>query len=229
MSMQKRMLTRGFLLLAPFFAVLVLIFTPVFPGKMNGLDYMDNLFNMISKGSSYFIPQMKEDIAQLSETGFEAKVAVENDQDRQQMLAMLEKSGIGATAQDKTIVMQGNLHQLLAGSLEDADHLFANDSASVQEKYGFAGQQALFHWWTMSKGIVKDLKVQGKFKEVKMLEGIAKKAYEPAYNYYGVEPKKWQENVLLIVMALGFYVLYTLWYGFGIMYLFEGLGLRVGH
>jgi hypothetical protein len=48
--------TRGILLLVSFFVVLVMIFMPIFPGKVNGLDYMDNLFNMISKGSSYFIP-----------------------------------------------------------------------------------------------------------------------------------------------------------------------------
>ena len=229
MSMKKRMLTRGIILLGSFFLVLILIFMPLFPGKMNGLDYMDNLFNMISKGSSYFIPQVKADIASLSETVFEAKIMVENDQDRQQMLLMLEKSGIQAATQDKDIVMQGNLHQLMAGSLDDADHLFANDGAPIQEKYGFSGQQALFHWWTLSKDIGKDLKKQEKFVEAKALEGIAKKVYEPAYNYFGVEPKKWQDNVLLIAVALGFYVLYTLWYGFGIMYLFEGLGLRVGH
>jgi hypothetical protein len=33
----------------------------------------------------------------------------------------------------------------------------------------------------------------------------------------------------MILVALGFYVVYTLWYGFGIMYVFEGLGLKIGH
>jgi hypothetical protein len=33
----------------------------------------------------------------------------------------------------------------------------------------------------------------------------------------------------LIIFALAFYVVYTLWYGFGLMWLFEGLGLKIGH
>ena len=34
---------------------------------------------------------------------------------------------------------------------------------------------------------------------------------------------------LVVIFALAFYVAYTLWYGFGLMWLFEGMGLKIGH
>ena len=51
MSMQSKLKTRGIVMLIIFIALLGVIFSPVFPGtgkKVNGLDYMDNLFNIIS-------------------------------------------------------------------------------------------------------------------------------------------------------------------------------------
>ena len=39
--------------------VLIIMFLPVFDGK-NGLDYLDDLYNSISKGSAYYIPKVKE-------------------------------------------------------------------------------------------------------------------------------------------------------------------------
>ena len=50
------------------------------------------------------------------------------------------------------------------------------------------------------------------------------KAIEPAYNYYGVQAKPVKEEIFLLIAALAFYVIYTMWYGFGLLYLFEGCG-----
>jgi hypothetical protein len=53
MASSAQLKTQGLLLLASFFAVLVAIFMPLFPGsvgqKVNGLDYLDNFFNQLSK------------------------------------------------------------------------------------------------------------------------------------------------------------------------------------
>ena len=58
MASTTQLKTQGFLLLASFFAVLIAIFMPLFPGtiegsKVTGLDYLDNFFNQLSKGSAY--------------------------------------------------------------------------------------------------------------------------------------------------------------------------------
>jgi hypothetical protein len=61
MASSAQLKTQGYLLLASFFAVLVAIFMPLFPGaqgqKVNGLDYLDNFFNQLSKSSAYYIPE----------------------------------------------------------------------------------------------------------------------------------------------------------------------------
>jgi len=40
-----------------FAGVLALIFSPIFGDGRNGLVYADDMFNKLSKGSSYFIPR----------------------------------------------------------------------------------------------------------------------------------------------------------------------------
>jgi len=53
----KKMFSIGVVFAISFFTVLALIFSPVFDGK-NGLVFSDDMFNKLSKGSSYFIPKV---------------------------------------------------------------------------------------------------------------------------------------------------------------------------
>ena len=75
----------------------------------------------------------------------------------------------------------------------------------------------------------KALKKQKKFPEAEIVALLSQKAVEPAYNYYLVEPQRITDKFGIVVFSLAFYVVYTLWYGFAIMYLFEGWGLRLAH
>ena len=52
---------------------------------------------------------------------------------------------------------------------------------------------------------------------------------ETAYNYYGIVAKTVKESMGALIFSLVFYVFYTLWYGFGLMYIFEGVGLKFDH
>ena len=51
----------GLILMALFAAVFISIFMPLFGGK-NGLEYLDNLYNSISKGSAYYIDAVRKDV-----------------------------------------------------------------------------------------------------------------------------------------------------------------------
>ena len=229
MSMRKRLMTRGLVLLGSFFVVLVLIFTPIFPGKVNGLDYMDNLFNMISKGSSNFIAKVGEESKSLNGKSFEVSIKSGSESQLNQIAAQLTKNGIDFVKRDGAMLIKGDLGRLAAAALEDAKVLFANDGSQLQQKYGVDPRLVVHSWWNTLRNVSSGLKEQDNFGDAKLLDVIGKKALEPAYNYYGVEARNWQDNVGLILASLAFYVMYTLWYGFGIMYLFEGLGLRIGH
>ena len=235
MSMQKKLKVRGILMLVSFFVVLGVIFSPVFPGKwdnpnkVNGLDFMDNLFNRISKGSSYFIPKSIKDSAKFAGKTIDVKIKTENEQVAAQTAKLFEAAGAQVTVSGKTLAIKGDMGMILKNSLVDADYMFKNEGKPVAEKYGYSEQQVIYNWWMAFKAISTDLTTQKKFEDAKPFASVQKKAFEPAYNYYGILAKNWQENIALILASLGFYVLYTLWYGFGLMFLFEGLGLKIGH
>jgi hypothetical protein len=217
-----------------FFVLLAVIFSPVFPGKTkshkdNGLNYIDNLFNTISKGSSYFIPDSLEAGEKYIGKAVSVKIKADNEKQAMEFKNLLEGSGAQVVVTGKELAIKGDIGLILKGSLADADLVYNNNGKAVADKYGLSEKQVLYDWWMAFKAIGADLTKQKEFKNAKVLANAQKKALEPAYNYYGVEMMKWQENIALILLALGFYVVYTLWYGFGIMYLFEGLGLKIGH
>jgi hypothetical protein len=58
---------------------------------------------------------------------------------------------------------------------------------------------------------------------------VKKKGVECAYNYYGIEPMKVSNHLGVVIVSLVFYVLYTVWYGFAIILVFEGCGLKLSH
>lgn len=229
MSMQQKLRTRGIVMLVGFFILLAVIFSPVFPGKMNGLDYMDNIFNMISKGSSYFIPKEIKASEKYLGKVFEATVSLKDQAAVQQVVAMVNKDGVTATPEGDKVSIKGDMGVLMQRALVDADMMFNNNGQSIADKYGFSEREALNQWWQMFGTVSKELTKQENFAAAKAFTNIQKKALEPAYNYYGVAIEKWQDNIWLVLASLAFYVVYTLWYGFGLMYLFEGAGLRIGH
>ena len=77
--------------------------------------------------------------------------------------------------------------------------------------------------------MTKDLNKQEKFKEAKSSRDVQTKVVEPAYNYYGVKAIPMSSMVWVSLAALVGYVLYTIWYGFAILFLFEGWGLKLSH
>jgi hypothetical protein len=74
-----------------------------------------------------------------------------------------------------------------------------------------------------------ELSKQKLFEEAKLVSVVQNKAIETAYNYYGIEAQSIRDKYGIVIISLLFYVVYTLWYGFGVLYLFEGLGLKLGH
>lgn len=229
MSMQQKLKTRGIVMLVGFFALLAVIFSPVFPGKVNGLDYMDNLFNMISKGSSYFIPKAIESSEKFKGQQVEMNIKLKDEAAARQAAKLLAADNLTASAEGEKLTLAGDMGLIMDQALTDADLMFNNNGAPIKEKYGMSEKEVVNQWWEMFGAISKELTKQEKFEAAKAFTNIQKKALEPAYNYYGVEIKKWQENIALVLASLAFYVVYTLWYGFGLMFLFEGIGLRIGH
>jgi hypothetical protein len=228
MIANKKKFTLGLTMLIAFFAVLALFFTPIF-GGLNGLDYLDGLYNSISKGSAYYIPKLKDEAKTFDGNPVELSLAMANPAQAQQTSQLLMKAGATASVTDATLKVSGDLGKILGGVLADADAMYKNDGKAVADKYGFGERQALYTWWQAFKAIEKDLNHQKKFKEAKAVANIGKKGIEASYNFYRVEPQSIMDRLGVVVFSLVFYVIYTLWYGFGIMFLFEGWGMQLEH
>jgi len=215
-------------MLLAFIAVLIIIFSPVFKGQ-NGLEYLDALYNSISKGSAYYIPKVKEEAGKFVGRSIEVTLSMADEKQAKQTALLFEKGGASTTVAGASLRITGDLGKILENSLADADKMYVNEGKEVSEKYGYNERQILFNWWKAFKSMDNDLKKQKKFKEAKVVTLVIKKAIEPSYNYYKIVPQKISDRFGIVIFSLVFYVIYTLWYGFAIMYMFEGWGLKLEH
>ncbi|MDR0477644.1 MAG: hypothetical protein LBH14_06890 [Desulfobulbaceae bacterium] len=235
---------RAFLLLIPFFIVLVALFMPWYPGskggKINGLDYFDNFFNEVSKGSSFSEEaqaKLMKTAEGLSDPAFKSAIKMKGDkkakyspEDAAQTAAkLLTVAGLQATAEGDKVTMAGDLGVLAKTVIQDSVAMYNNKGDVLQGKYGLEPKQALYTWHQVMDGLGKSLTKAEKFEAAKTLQNFMTKAIEPAYNYYGVKVTPVKEEMIFLAFALIFYVVYTMWYGFGILYLFEGFGVVIGH
>ena len=125
------------------------------------------------------------------------------------------------------IKVSGDLGAILRQSLEVADSMYHNNGNAVSQKFGYHERQVLYNWWSALKGMDKELSNQELFDEAKVVAMVQQKAVECAYNYYGIAPESISNKMWIVLFSLVFYVVYTLWYGFAIMYMFEGWGLEL--
>ena len=71
-------LVSGIVLMASCIVVLVAIFMPLFDGQ-NTLDYLDNLYNSISKASAYYVPKLQHAVEEHAGKRVELRLAFDDD------------------------------------------------------------------------------------------------------------------------------------------------------
>lgn len=218
----------GLALLAGFFVALYAIFSPLIEGR-NALDYLDGVFNSISKDSAYYIPAVAEKAKQHDGSAVALAVKAADPAQAARMAKLFTAAGASVTADGAELGVSGDLGKLLAAVLADADRMFKNDGAAMSAKYGEEGKRILHDWHQALTAMTKDLNKQEKFAEAKTLRDVQTKAVEPAYNYFGVQAVPMSSMIWIALAALVGYVLYTIWYGFAILFLFEGWGLKLEH
>jgi len=226
MIADKKTFWLGFILILLFFSVLAVIFSPIFKGQ-NGLEYLDDLYNSISKGSAYYIPKVMEETDKLQGNKVTMSINMGDPGRAEKASLLLKAGGSRVEINENMLKVSGDLGQLLNNCLDDADSMYNNNGDSINEKYGYNERQVLYNWWIACGEMDKDLKRQKKFKEAKTVDLLKKKAVETSYNYYKIHPQKISDRLWIVIFSLVFYVIYTLWYGFAIMYMFEGLGFEL--
>lgn len=217
----------GAMLAITFAGVFLLILSPIFGDGMNGLQFSDNMFNKLSKGSSHFIPRIAEQARRFEGETLSLTIKMDNPEHLQKAPPMLMAAGLLVGVEGSELSLSGDLGRMLSRVLQDSDEMFHNQSAKVRERYGFDAMEAMALWWNVLNKIDKELKKQKKVDQSNMVSTVIKKGIEPAYNFYGIEAQRVADKAVIMTALLIFYVIYTMWWGYAIFYLFEGMGLSM--
>lgn len=228
----KKSFTRGLLLLISFIALFVVILMPIFKlesGKsVTGLDYADDLFNRLSKGSSYFIPAVEERVKPLAGAEVSYTVTIKKADLIPLIVEILQKTGAEASATDNTVSVKGDLGTILMSAVNTSNKMYFNDGAAVSKEYNNANPLTVTTaWWQFLNPSIKELQKQDKVSDASVVDAVLRRAVETGHNFYSVEATKVSQNIVIMSSLLIFYVLYTMWYGFAIFELFDGIGLTM--
>lgn len=220
----------GVVLTIGFFVILWIMFHPLFGGK-NALQAADDLFNSISKGSAYYIKEVRATVETLKGKEMSIKVKLPSEQLAENVEKLLVARKFNVTRSKDQISLSGDLGALLINVLEDSDLMYQNKGDALKSMYGIPEKEAMFAWWNFLKGAQKALMEQKQFAQAKIMNEVITKAVEVGYNFYGISAQNIREKAGIVTFALVFYVIYTMWWGYAIFYLFEGLGLemKAGH
>lgn len=228
----KKSFTRGMLLLISFIALFVVILMPVFKlesGKLvTGLDFADDLFNRLSKGSSYFIPAVEERVKPLAGQNVTYTVTIKKDASVPLIVEMLQKTGAEASAAGNKVTVKGDLGSILMSAVNVSDKMYFNDGAAVSKEFNTPNPLSVTTaWWQFLTPSIKELQKQGKIADASVVDAVVRRAVETGHNFYSVEATKVSQNIVIMTALLVFYVVYTMWYGFAIFELFDGIGLTM--
>jgi hypothetical protein len=222
----KKTFSVGTVFSISFLAVLLMIFSPLFGGK-NGLEYSDDSFNKLSKGSSYFIPKIAKSVEKLSGKTLNTSIKLEKAEDVEPTAKLFTVAGANVATKGTEISIQGDMGTILQNTLKDADAMYKNNGKEVSDRYGYDEKNVMKNWWQSLSRIEKGLKKEKLVAEAKAVSDVIKKGVEPGYNYYRIDANRVSDHAGMMSGLLVFYVAYTMWWGYAIFYLFDGLGLSM--
>jgi hypothetical protein len=191
---------------------------------------MDNLYNTISKKSSYYIPAVMKKAEPFRGQQIEFSVQAKDGEQAARMTKLFQAAQATVTVEGKNVKVSGDMGKIFDNVLVDADAMFNNNGQAInQNKYGYDEKKVMYDWWNAMKSAEANMNKTGKFKEGKVFYQIMTKAIEPAYNYYGIVATDIKEKAFMVIVSLAGYVIYTMWYGFSILFMFEGWGMKLEH
>lgn len=219
----------GIIMMISFLGIYFYMMSPSFGNGRNGLEFADDMFNSISKGSAMAIVEGEvKKTEKWQGTVIDVVIKAKSGEEAANWASQYEKiDGIQVKVDKEALTVKGDLGKIMAVISRDSMDLFNNRGDIVKERYGLEAREAIYNWYNSTKQITKALDKQENFKESAAIQGLQKKVIEPSYNYYGVEIEYVKNNKGVMTFMLVFYLLYTLWYGFAIYYLCQGLGITM--
>jgi hypothetical protein len=222
----KKEFNRGVILFVSFLAILGVMFLPFFGGS-NAFEASDRLFNTISKGSTYYIPKVLKENEEFMGRSVDVTIKLDNEAMVKHAGQLFLDAGASVSASGAEMKVAGDLGKMLETAVRQADVVFHNKGDDLAQKYGIHQREILYTWHKSFKTMGKALTKQEKFREAAWIEEAVKRSLEVAYNYFKIEPKSAGASAGILIFSLVFYVVYTMWWGFAILFLFEGIGLQM--
>lgn len=220
----KKQFMRGLVPLVLFLMLLFPLFSPIFNGQ-TGMEAADDLFNSLSKGSSYYIPEVAEEVASHQDQ-LAVQIKATDPAQTDLLVKMFEGAGAQVTAGSGVVEVNGRLDAVLTAAVQDSDDLFQENEAAIMDRYGVHEAAPVVYYWHNALGQIQAAyNDEGNFQEALFVKKVAERALEPAYNFAGITAASVRDRAGITLFLLFFYVVYTVWYGFSIMFIFEGLGI----
>lgn len=219
-------LIKGMIMAIIFLGVLVAMFSPLVHGE-NILEASDRLFNSISKGSTYYIPDLLKKTDAYKGRTFDVAIRLPDNGTASNAATLLSHAGVAIDLSQTELKASGDLGLVLEAALKDSDAMFHNRGKELAGRYGFDEKEALLTWWVTLKELKKSFDKIKWFKEAAFTAVVVKKGVEVGYNFYGIEPEKVSTKAGVLSFSMVFYVVYTMWWGFAILFMFEGIGLKM--
>ena len=223
--MNAKKIYTGIILLVTFFVILFLIFMPIFGQGRNGLQFADDFFNSLSKYSSNQMAAMAKLAKGLEGQTFSVSIKPASAAVAPKVALLYTKAGAEVVPDGEKLTISGDLGKILSRVVVDSENMFNNQGDKLVAEYNYDAKSVMRNWWTSLGKIGTALNKQQHFKMAKAIETIQTRAIEPGYNFYGIAASSVADNIALLSFMLIFYIVYTLWYGYGIFELFEGIGL----
>ena len=235
----RKAFNRGLLLLISFLVVFFVFFMPIFPthegGTSNGLVFADNLFNTLSKGSANFFAAdginndtVERRIEPIRGNVIDLTITFKDTAQMPLATKLAQAGGMQVEINGDKMTLKGDLHTFLTEMIADAFTMYHNDSDSIAKRHGETdGRLVMRTWWQLGTNMVRPLQAKLLVPEANAVSNVLSRGVEPAYNFYGIQALRVRDNVPLVAGFLIFYVIYTMWYGFAIFDIFEGIGLTM--
>lgn len=218
----------GILMMLSFGVIYAYMMSPSFGDGRNGLEYADDMFNSISKGSAYSIVTGEAAKAgKWNGTAIDVDIKAKNEAEAADWAKLYETAGVNVAKSGDSLKISGDLGKIFAAIVADCDAMYKNNGDELQAKYGMDPRVSTYGWYNSTKQVTKALDKQQNFPESLAIQSLQKKNIEPAYNYFGIESKPVGENKGVMTFMMVFYLFYTLWYGFAIYYICQGLGITM--
>ncbi|GAB6181484.1 hypothetical protein JCM14036_28030 [Desulfotomaculum defluvii] len=219
----------GIIMLVSFMGIYAYMMSPSFGNGRNGLEFADDMFNSISKGSVYDVIQSEiSKDKQWNGNVIDVTLTCADEAQADSWSSALQMVVGAEVNRDKEkITFKGDFGALLANISEDCTNMFNNNGDVVKQKYKADPREVTNQWYNITKAMVKNLEKQERFKESIAIQQYQKKVIEPAYNYYGVDAKQVADNKGIMTFMMLFYLVYTIWYGFSIYFLCQGFGITM--